>query len=189
MISPMTEPSQPGAPIEVQSAGQPAGPAETRPEVSPVPPGPGAQAPFPAPPAEGGGARLGWGLSIAGLVLALCCGGGLAAGVGLIVTTVAAVNEQARAVVGDYLDALRDGNYPRAYELLCDDEQAHLTQDRFASREETRPRLRSYEVGDVDVNRMTLPVTEEYADGDSRQITYLLRQDGKTGRFEVCGRE
>ncbi|GHJ45359.1 hypothetical protein Cs7R123_27010 [Catellatospora sp. TT07R-123] len=156
-----------------------------------VPPGPGARPPFPAAPTEGGGTRLGWGLGIAGLLLVLCCGGGLVTGVGVLATQVQALNEQARAQVGRYLDALRDRDYDKAYGLLCDAEQKQLDLDRFTRREQSRPeKVRSYELGKIDVNGsdLELPVDETYADGTSGKVVYYLAQDRKTGQFEVCGR-
>lgn len=171
MISPMTETS--------------AVPA------APVPPGPGVQPPFPAPPAEGSGIRLGWGLGIASLALVLCCGGGLAATVGFVVTGVEAVNEQGRAVVSHYLDALRKEDYQDAYDLLCDAEQERLTPQRFESRERARPKPASYDLGEIDLqsNDIKLPVTEHYSEGRTEQHTYFLAQDSQTAQLEVCGRE
>ncbi|GAA1610534.1 hypothetical protein GCM10009679_13110 [Saccharothrix algeriensis] len=156
----------------------------------PVPPGPGAAPPFPAAPAEGGGTRLGWALGAAGLIVALCCGGGLVAGVGLAVTGVKAINERAQVAVGGYLGALKDERYEDAYDMLCDAEQRRLTLDRFTSQERARPdRLASYELGDVELAAdITLPVTERYTDGDSAQVTYLLVQNTKTTALEVCGK-
>ncbi len=159
----------------------------------PVPPGPGAVPPFPAAPSEGGGTRLGWALGIAGVLVALCCGGGLVAGVGLAVTGVQAINERAHVTVGTYLDALKAKKYEQAYELLCEDEQQRLDLARFTSREQARPeRIQSYELGEVELqgtSGITLPVTERYTDGDSEQVVYRLAQDPKTTDLEVCGRE
>ncbi len=156
---------------------------------APIPKGPGATAPFPAPPAEGGGARLGWALAVAGLFLVLCCGGGTAAVVGFVVTQDAAVDEQSRAVVGGYLDALRDGDYDEAYEKLCDKDQARLSKDRFEARERARKPLQSYEIGELNLNSLAVPVTERYRDGTSANVTYRLQQDPNTAAFEICGRE
>ncbi|MEV0455153.1 hypothetical protein [Catellatospora methionotrophica] len=159
----------------------------------PVPPGPGAEPPIPAAPSEGGGTRLGWALGIAGGLVALCCGGGLVAGVGLAVTGVQAINERAHVTVGTYLDALKAKKYEQAYELLCEDEQQRLDLARFTSREQARPeRIQSYELGEVELegtSGITLPVTERYTDGDSEQVVYRLAQDPKTTDLEVCGRE
>lgn len=156
---------------------------------APIPDGPGVAAPFPAPPAEGGGARLGWALAVAGVFLVLCCGGGTAALIGFFVTQVAATNEQSQAVVGSYLEALREQDYDAAYELLCDDEQAELSKDRFASRERARKRLQSYDIGEFDLNSGTVPVTERYRDGTTDVVTYVLEPDEKTAQLEICGRD
>jgi hypothetical protein len=163
------------------------------PAPSPVPPGPGAAPPFPAAPSEGGGTRLGWALGIAGGLIALCCGGGLVAGVGLAVTGVQAINERAHVAVGTYLDALKEKKYDQAYELLCEDEQRRLDLERFTSQEQSRPeRIQSYELGEVELqgtSGITLPVTERYTDGDTERVVYRLAQDPKTTDLEVCGRE
>jgi hypothetical protein len=155
---------------------------------APIPQGPGATAPFPAPPAEGGGARLGWGLGIAGAVLVLCCGGGLAAFIGLVVTQVAATNEQSRAVVTDYLDALREEDYDSAYDLLCDEWQERATKDQFETSERARKKIDSYEIGEYDVYDDSVPVDERYRDGTTDKVKYFLRPDRKTARLEICGR-
>lgn len=158
-------------------------------ESAPIPQGPGAAAPFPAPPAEGGGARLGWGLGIAGAILVLCCGGGLTAIIGLVVTQVAAANEQSRAVVGHYLSALRDDKYDEAYDLLCDEEQASLSQDRFETRERSRKKISSYQIGEFDVYDDSVPVREVYRDGTTDDVKYFLKPDSGDAKLEICGRE
>jgi len=155
----------------------------------PVPQGPGVQAPFPAPPAEGGGARLGWGLGIAGAAVVLCCGGGLVAFLGFGVSQVAALNEQAHVVVSEYLGDLRDEKYDDAYKLLCDREQAALTRDRFEARERAREPLHDFTVGQFDINTGKIPVTERYEDGTSGQVIYIFASDPKTAQLEICGRE
>ncbi|WP_117210849.1 hypothetical protein [Allorhizocola rhizosphaerae] len=156
---------------------------------APIPQGPGVTAPFPAPPAEGGGARLGWALAVAGLFVVLCCGGGTAAMVGFVVTQVAATDEQSKAVVGDYLDALRDADYDKAYDLLCDEQQQGISADRFEARERSRKRLESYEIGEMDITTGGVPVTERYRDGSIDGVTYFLEADPKSGQLEICGRE
>jgi hypothetical protein len=140
-------------------------------------------------PAEGGGARLGWGLGIAGAILVLCCGGGFTAFVGLVVTQVAATNEQSRTVVTRYLNALRDDKYAEAYDLLCDEEQAALTKDRFETRERARKKIESYEIGEFDVYNDSVPVQESYRDGTTDEVRYFLKPDNKDARLEICGRE
>ena len=141
---------------------------------------------------EGGGARLGWALGIAGAVLVLCCGGGLIAVIGLVVTQVAATNEQSRAVVSRYLDALRDDEYDQAYELLCD-ERAGGAEPRTGSTARERgpqedPRLRDRRVRRL--QRLGLPVTEPTADGTTDDVTLLSQARTQSdAQLEICGRE
>lgn len=119
----------------------------------------------------------------------LCCGGGLTAIVGLLVTQVAAINEQSRAVVSQYLDALREEDYDAAYDLLCDEEQAALSKDRFETRERSRKKINNYEVGEFDVYSESVNVRETYRDGSVEDVNYFLRADQQDARLEVCGRE
>jgi hypothetical protein len=113
----------------------------------------------------------------------------LVAILGYGVTQVAALNEQAHVVVGEYLDDLRDEKYDDAYRLLCDQEQAHVTLDRFESRERARPPLRDYRIGEFDINSGKIPVTERYQDGSTNVVTYTFATDPQTARLEICGRE
>lgn len=154
-----------------------------------VPQGPGVTAPFPAPPAEGGSTRLGWGLLVAGIVLVLCCGGGGAALVGFVVSNVAAVNEQARTVMTDYLEALRDEDYEAAYNLLCDSQQQEFTTDDFRAAARGPGIVERFVIGEVDIatDPYTVPVTQTYRDGSSEHVTYLLVLDEKSAQLEVCG--
>jgi hypothetical protein len=153
----------------------------------PPPPGPGVTPPFAAPPLEGRTARIWIGLGVAGLALLLCCGGGAAAIVGLMVTTTRALNEQAQTVVGDYLDAVGEGKYARAYQLLCDKAQRDESQDQFAERVSREPDIVSYRLHDLQITGPTLPVDVRYANGTEDTVRFLLAQDRKTGEFEVCG--
>jgi hypothetical protein len=160
----------------------------------PVPAGPGLQAPgiqapFPAPPNEGAGTRLGWALGIAGAAIALCCGGGFVAVLGFGVTQVAALNEQSRVVVSEYLDALREDKFDDAYRLLCDSQQERQSKENFTAQQESRPQIRGYDLGEFDINNSRLPVTERYADGSTDVVTYYLEPDPQTAKLEICGRE
>lgn len=161
---------------------------EPAPQAGPVPPGPGVLPPFAAPPTEGRSTRVWFGLGAAGLAAVLCCGGGAVAFVGLLVSGSQAVNEQASAVVGDYYDAVRDGDYDRAYDLLCARERQRETQLRFRTRLATEPKVTNFSVGDATVaSEVEVPVDLTYADGGSGRVWVSLNQDGSTGEFEVCG--
>ncbi|HEY0696242.1 MAG TPA: hypothetical protein VGD43_00350, partial [Micromonospora sp.] len=117
--------------------------------VHPPPVGPGVTPPFAAPPTEGRSLRMWVGLGIGALAVALCCGGGAVALVGLAVAGGQAVNEQSRAVVGDYFDALADEDYSRAYTLLCDADQQRETPGEFQRRVSAEPEVASYEIGEA----------------------------------------
>jgi hypothetical protein len=147
--------------------------------------------PFPAPPVEGRSARLWLGLGAAGLATILCCGGGLAAGIGLIVTGMEAVNERARAAVGSYLDDVRAGRYDDAYEALCPELRQRESAREFADRLEDEPSISGYDLRDVQVRNteaaVVLPVDVRYAEGSAETLRFKLEQDSSTGEFEVCG--
>lgn len=154
----------------------------------PPPPGPGVTPPFPAPPIEGRSVRLWARLGVAGLAVMLCCGGGLAAAVGLIVVTAQAINEQAQSVVSGYLDDVRAGRYSEAYEHLCEELQDRETRRQFAARVADEPAINDYEIRDVSmVNEIAVPVDVTYRGGGQETLTFVLVQDQSTGALEVCG--
>ncbi|PZM98172.1 MAG: hypothetical protein DIU79_00805 [Actinobacteria bacterium] len=152
------------------------------------PPGPGVRPPFAAPPTEGRAARLWLGIGAAGLAALLCCGGGVAAMFGLVITGTKAINEQARVVVGDYLDAVRQEEYDRAYAMLCDSEQQRESPPEFERRMAAAPRIRSYTIHDVTLaHEIVVPVDVTYDPGGQRTVRVVLEQDKQTGQLEVCG--
>ncbi|ASW57905.1 hypothetical protein CIK06_21865 [Plantactinospora sp. KBS50] len=169
---------------------QPAQPAPPAPGagVPGPPPGPGATPPFAAPPTEGRSVRVWLGLGVGALAALVCCGGGGAALVGLVVSGTQALNEQARVVVNDYLQAVRDKEFDKAYGLLCDADQRRETPEEFSARLATEPDITTYHVGNAtSPPDVTVPVTVTYATGDQRSEQVELAQDSSTGRFEVCG--
>ncbi|MEV0733097.1 MULTISPECIES: hypothetical protein [Polymorphospora] len=182
----MTTPGPAGPPLPYAvPAGQG---GSTVPPGGAAPAGPGVAPPFAAPPTEGRTARLWWGLGAAALAVALCCGGGAVAFVGLAVSGTQALNEQAGAVVGDYFDAVTDGDYDRAYSLLCRREQQREPILRFRTRLATEPRLTNYQVGDLEItDELEVPVDVTYAEGGSGRVWVSLAQNTGTGEFEVCG--
>jgi len=166
----------------------PAGPQS--PGQHPVPPGPGVAPPFAAPPVEGRTARLWIGFGVAALVVVLCCGGGTAALVGLIVTGTEAINEQAQAVAEDYFDAVSQREYGTAYGLLCERVQGQESSGEFERRLSREPQIVEFQVGDVSVtNRIVVPVDVSYAGGGADNLRVSLAQNTGTGELEVCGIE
>ena len=152
----------------------------------PPPQGPGVYPPFPAPPVEGRSRRVGVGLGLGAAVLALVCGGGTIAGVGLFSVMSSALNEQADVVVTDYLEALRDREWSKAYGQLCDTARQGETEAEFTSRVSADEMITSWDVGDVDLVQSNAPVSVTYADGDKAQLRAYLEQSRETGGFEVC---
>lgn len=145
--------------------------------------------PFPAPPVEGRGRRLGLGLGLGAGVLVLVCGGGVAVAAGLTTVMSSALNEQAEVVVGDYLSALRDREWAKAYDLLCAQARDDENKSQFTSRIATADPITTWDVGNVDLVRLAAPVAVTYADGDTAELNAYLGQNRETGGFEVCSVE
>jgi hypothetical protein len=152
------------------------------------PPGPGVTPPFAAPPTEGRTLRMWLGLGVAGLAVLLCCGGGVAAVVGLTVAGSQAVNEQARAVAGNYFDAITNKEYGQAYGLLCDDAQRRESAREFEQRVSAEPSIDSYRLGEVTLaSEVIVPVGVTYSGGGQGDLQVTMAQDSRTGTLEVCG--
>ncbi|SNY34863.1 Rv0361 family membrane protein [Paractinoplanes atraurantiacus] len=157
------------------------------PFVPPPPRGPGVQPPFPAPPVEGKGRRIGMGLGIAGTVMVLVCGGGVAALIGLVSAGSSALQEQAHAAVDDYLNALKAGNYAAAYDDLCESARRRESQADFRARVSAEEPIVSWRLGEADLTYdISVPVEATYAGGDVEQLTAELDQSTSTGEFELC---
>jgi hypothetical protein len=158
--------------------------------VAPAPPaGPGVTPPFAAPPVEGRNTRLWLGLGAAGLATLLCCGGGLAAGIGLVLTGAQAVNERAQGVVSAYLEDVRAGRYDEAYEALCPTLKRQESAREFSERVSDDPKISQYDVQDVNLStgQIILPVDVRYLGGGGETLNFRLEQDRNSGDFEVCG--
>jgi hypothetical protein len=170
-------------PVEPASA-PPGGPDG---EVPAPPRGPGVAPPFAAPPTDRNRRGLWIGLGVGGLVLVLCCVGGLF-GFGLILVSGAEkVKTEAHQVVTDYLSALQREDYNKAYDLLCPAATAHESADDFAARERRQPHPLSYQVGQTQIgNTIVVPATVRFDSGDTRQLQFRLSQDTSTGDLKVC---
>ncbi|SNT39690.1 hypothetical protein SAMN05421812_105285 [Asanoa hainanensis] len=157
----------------------------------PVPPqGPGVVPPFAAPPTEGRTKRLWWGLGAAGAFAVLCCGGGVASLAGLTVVGVRAIEEQARVVVTDYVEALQHAEYGQAYALLCDAQQRAQSPSDFAATESLAPRIDRFQVQSIKTGTtdgIIVPVNVTYSTGSSSTLSFTMAQDRGTGGLEVCG--
>jgi hypothetical protein len=98
--------------------------------------------------------------------------------------------DEAKGVATEYLTAVRDGQYDKAYDLLCQSEQQHTTAEEFADSFRTVPALTSFEVGEpVARDQIVVPATLHYRGGSEREVRLKLEQDDETASFKVCGTE
>lgn len=153
----------------------------------PPPPGPGVAPPFAAPPTEGRRARLWLGLGVGALAVLLCCGGGGTAVIGLVVSNVQAIQEQGRAVTGDYYQGLVERKYERSYDVLCDAARRRESRSEFERRVAAEPQIDSYRVGEVNTTDLTVPVEVTFSDGGRGSQRVTLEPDRQTGDMRICG--
>jgi hypothetical protein len=154
----------------------------------PPPPGPGVQPPFVAPPTDGVRQRRWLAAGLAGGTALLLCIGGIFGLGGLIVLGGQAVLDKSRAAVTDYLTAVQARDYDKAYDQLCEAEQARQSKLQFEHSFEG-PRITTFTVSDPDLSgqEVVVPATISYESGGTRVLRYRLVQNSQTGDFEVCG--
>jgi len=158
--------------------------------VPPPPPGPGVQPPFVAPPTDGTRQRRWLAIGLASGFVVLLCIGGLTGLGGLVVLGTQVVRDQAAAAVTEYLTAVRDGEYARAYSLLCEERQARVSEREFINDNLDRPRVSDFVVGTAELSEdIRVPATINYADGSVDVVDFVMAQDGRTGEVEVCAVE
>lgn len=139
-------------------------------------PAPGMAGPvgaFPPPPGKG---RKGWvvGLSIAAIVLFLCCG---CAGVGgyFVYRVVESERNKAKEQVEDYLTAVKEQRFGDAYDMMCRANRKAETESQYAARLQAGPQLKSFDIegagfsGNDDVE-FEVETRQRFTDGTSRHI-------------------
>ncbi|HEX6967548.1 MAG TPA: hypothetical protein VF174_01790 [Micromonosporaceae bacterium] len=184
----MTIPGPAGSPPPAVPLGGPPAPG---PDVPSPPAGPGVRPPFAAPPIEGRATRLWLGISTALLAVVLICGGGGTLLIGLNIVAGRALQEQARVVVGDYLDAVSQDRFTDAYALLCDERQQQESRPAFERRVRAEPEIVDYRVGEPRISGQTelvvdTPVEVTYPGGGRDTLEFRLVQDRDTGDLEIC---
>jgi hypothetical protein len=154
----------------------------------PVPPGPGVQPPFVAPPTDGVRRRRWIALAWSGAAAIVLCIGGVAGIGALAVFGSQMIVDQSTAAVRDYLTAVQDRQYAKAYSMLCSAEQRRISERQFATQQSERP-FASFEVGRPDLNQQELvvPAVLHYNGGSAVTVNYQVAQNESTGEFEVCG--
>jgi len=177
-------PFGPGAAPPLGPGGAP--PPPLGPGGAPPPPaGPGVAPPFAAPPTDRDYKGLWIGLGVGGLLLVLCCVGGVFS-IGLLASSSEdLVSQQASSVVRTYLDALRTENYPRAYDQLCSDITSRLSRQGFEARV-AQPRVVSFSIDSVTAtNTITVDATVEREGQPPVQQHYPIVQSGTV--LKICG--
>jgi hypothetical protein len=146
------------------------------------------QPPFVAPPTDGARRRRWIGAGIAsGLGIFLFIGGLLGYGA-LSVFGQQMIVERSTAAVTEYLTAIRNGEYHKAFNVLCPAARQSLDESQFTQRLTRRPAIVSFTVGApvIDTDSIRVPVTVSYAGGSVVQVTYSVVSNQETGQFEVC---
>jgi hypothetical protein len=163
----------------------PAGPA-----VPPPPPGPGVQPPFAAPPTDGARQRRWLAVGLAGGLALLLCVGGLVGLGAIVVLGTQVIRDDATRAVENYLTAVKDRDFDKAYDQLCEATQASTPRAQFTRTQSRNPGISSFTVGDVDLaDAISVPATIHYDNQTVITVRYLMEQDSRTGGIEVCTEE
>ena len=154
-------------------------------EVPAPPPGPGVVPPFAAPPRDRDRKSLWIGLGVGGLLLVLCCVGGVL-GIGVLASgSEDILRSEATSVVDTYLGALRRENYREAYDQLCSDVTSNLSYQGF-QRRVSDPALINYRIDSLVIDRAIAVNATIQRDGLAPEaVTYPLVQAG--GTLKICG--
>ena len=156
-------------------------------DVPAPPPGPGVNPPFAAPPVDRSRRGLWIGLGIGGLVLVLCCVGGVFGIVVLGASVTSDLETKGRTVVADYLNALRDEDYSAAYDLRCAEQNNREPRSEFAARQRLAPHPVRYTVGRAQVgNVVVVPATVQFDNAPDAALTFTLVADSGTSELRVC---
>jgi hypothetical protein len=145
------------------------------------------QPPFVAPPTDGVRRRRWTALAWSGAAAVVLCLGGVAGVGALAVFGGQMIVDQSTAAVRDYLTAVRDHDYARAYSMLCSTEQHRISERQFEVEQRSRT-FATFEVGKPDLNQraIVVPATLHSSQG-STTVRYQVAQNQSTGEFEVCG--
>ena len=128
-------------------------------------------------------------LVLAGL-LVVCCGVGSCVGFWFYRDLKREVGPARSTVVG-YIDDVRAGDYPGAYERLCDRVRTTMTREDFARIQAAQLKISRYEVTGVNVNnyngRLTATATVEMVqESTGAQATQAVGLVKENGEWRVC---
>lgn len=161
--------------------------------VPPPPPGPGVQPPFVAPPTDGSGRRRGQAIALILVTVFVCCVGSVGVFVGLALLGQRAFSDEARTAVTNYLKAVQQRDYGKAYDQLCEPLQRQISEAELAQVYSELPSIDSFTVDKPVASASSaayeVNVTLHSADAGDHDQHFLVTQNQTTARFEVCGFE
>lgn len=126
-----------------------------------------------------------------GVVLVLCCGGGVIGGVFLF-HGLSKATAPAKNATDEFVTDLQNGDMAGAYQLLCSGTRSAFSPEAFAQGVAGQPRITSHEMAGVSVftsnghTTATVQVRLTMASGFVDQHAFPLVKEG--GRWKVCGR-
>lgn len=144
---------------------------------------------MPAPPPRKSH-TLRWILITSGVVLVLCCGGGIIGGVFLF-HGLSKATGPVRDTADEFVTDLQNGDTSSAYQLLCSGTRSAFTPAAFAQGVAGQPRISGHEIDGVNVissngrSSATVMVKLTTASGFVDQHAFPLVKEG--GRWKVCG--
>ncbi|MFI9528213.1 Rv0361 family membrane protein [Micromonospora rosaria] len=120
---------------------------------------------------------------VAAVVTLLCCGG-VAGGGFWIFRTVQTSTAPARDVVSGYLEDTRSGDYPAAYERLCERLRGEMTEEQFTRQWSAEP-LGEYRITNTSVRTVNGTSTGEVtvSTGGDNRIFQVVKENGT---WKVC---
>jgi hypothetical protein len=169
---------------QYQAPYRPAHAPVSQPSEPALPPGPGVTPPFAAPPTDRDSRTIWIRVGVSSLLLFLACiGGGV--GIGVVVAGVSRqLTVQAKAVVNEYLGALRSEEYRHAYDLLCQSTTDRTSLAAFTAREQQRP-VTAYQVHGVRTESdLVVGASVTYRGEPAVAREYVVTIEGQ---LRVCG--
>jgi hypothetical protein len=146
------------------------------------------QPPFVAPPTDGKRRRRWIALAWSGAAALVLCIGGVVGIGALAVFGSQMIVDQSKAAVRDYLTALQERDYAKAYSMQCLNERQRISERQFEVKQR-QLQVSTFTVLEPDLNNsdIVVPAVVHYDYGGSSTLRYLIAQNESTGEFEVCG--
>ncbi|MBO4206282.1 Rv0361 family membrane protein [Micromonospora echinofusca] len=128
-------------------------------------------------------------LVIVGIVLLLCCVGGVGGGFWFYNKVDAAV-APARDAASGYLDDLGRGDYPGAYARLCESTRSSTSEADFTRMQSSLPAITDYDITGTTITnnngRVGGTVVVELTRGTGGEATQILTMAKEDGTWRVC---